>query len=127
VWKKSFAESEHAEIFRCEETSTRKGAKHDARPRQIKRISGQTRNEKSERGGRKWSHKVTERSDPPDLRKGVFKLNDPKKIADSLKRSAERSKRRKADPYRSSQSMLTFSPTAPANAFRPAARRRWTA
>jgi hypothetical protein len=54
------------------------------------------------------SHKVTERSDALDLRQGVFKLNDPTKIAASLKRSAERSKRRKADPYRSAQSMLTF-------------------
>jgi hypothetical protein len=62
----------------------------------------------AKRGGRKWSHKVTERSDALDLRGGVFKLNDPKKIAASLKRSAERSKRRKADPYRSAQSMLTF-------------------
>src|ERR687898_582582 len=59
-------------------------------------------------GGRKWSHKVTERSDALDLRQGVFKLNDPKKIAASLKRSAERSKRRKANPYRSALSMLTF-------------------
>jgi len=62
----------------------------------------------AKRGGRKWSHKVTERSDALDLRQGVFKLNDPKKIAASLKRSAERSKRRKADPFRSAQSMLTF-------------------
>jgi uncharacterized protein DUF3175 len=62
----------------------------------------------AKRGGRKWSQDVTERSDALDLRKGVFKLNDPKKIAASLKRSAERSKRRKADPYRSAQSMLTF-------------------
>jgi hypothetical protein len=38
----------------------------------------------------------------------VFRLRDPKKIAASLKRSAERSKRRKANPYRSALSMLTF-------------------
>jgi hypothetical protein len=50
----------------------------------------------------------TKRSDALDLRKGVFTLNNPKKIAASLKRSAEHSKRRKADPYRSAQSMLTF-------------------
>jgi Protein of unknown function (DUF3175) len=72
----------------------------------VRRGRGATKSAK--RGGRKWSHKVTERSDALDLRKGVFKLNDPKKIAASLKRSAERSKRRKADPYRSAQSMLTF-------------------
>jgi hypothetical protein len=43
-----------------------------------------------------------------DLRDGVFKLGDPKKIAASLKSSAEHSHRRKADPYRSALSMLTF-------------------
>jgi hypothetical protein len=43
-----------------------------------------------------------------DLRDGVFKLNDPKKIAASLKHSAEESHRRKADPFRSALSMLTF-------------------
>jgi hypothetical protein len=43
-----------------------------------------------------------------DLRHGVFKLADPKKIAASLKHSAEHSHRRKADPYRSALSMLTF-------------------
>ena len=38
----------------------------------------------------------------------IFKSNDPKKIARSLKASAERSHRRKAEPYRSAMSMLTF-------------------
>jgi hypothetical protein len=51
---------------------------------------------------------VTQESNALDLDKGVFKQRDPKKIARSLKRSAERSKRRKADPYRSALSMLTF-------------------
>jgi hypothetical protein len=51
---------------------------------------------------------VTERSDALDLRQGVFTWNDPKRIARSLKRSAESNKRRKADPYRSALSMLTF-------------------
>jgi Protein of unknown function (DUF3175) len=59
-------------------------------------------------GGRKWSARVTRESDALDLDRGVFKLNSPKRIAASLKRSAERSKRRKADPYRSALSMLTF-------------------
>lgn len=63
---------------------------------------------KARRGGRKWSRRVTERSDALDLQQGVFKQKDPKKIAASLKRSAERSHRRKADPYRSALSMLTF-------------------
>lgn len=63
---------------------------------------------KSNRKTRKWSGRVTRESDALDLEKGVFKLNDPKKIAASLKRSAERSHRRKADPYRSALSMLVF-------------------
>ena len=57
---------------------------------------------------RRWSQRVTQKSDALDLKRGVFRLNDPKRIAASLKRSAERSKRRKADPYRSALSMLTF-------------------
>lgn len=56
----------------------------------------------------KWSHKVMETSDALDLRQGVFKLRDPKAIARSLKRSAEHSKRRKAEPFRSAMSMLNF-------------------
>jgi hypothetical protein len=42
------------------------------------------------------------------LQPGVFKQTDPKKIAASLKRSAERSSRRRTAPYRSALSMLTF-------------------
>jgi len=57
---------------------------------------------------RNWSGRVTERSNALDLRKGVFTWKDPKRIAASLKRSAQASKRRKADPYRSALSMLTF-------------------
>lgn len=57
---------------------------------------------------RKWSGKVTRDSDALDLKKGVFTLSDPRKIALSLKRSAEHSHRRKASPYRSAMSMLTF-------------------
>jgi hypothetical protein len=60
------------------------------------------------RGGRRWSKHVTETSDALDLKGGVFTLRDPKKIAASLKRSAQRSKRRKTNPYRSALSMLTF-------------------
>lgn len=43
-----------------------------------------------------------------DLDRGVFTWKDPKRIARSLRRSAQQSKRRKADPYRSALSMLTF-------------------
>jgi hypothetical protein len=51
---------------------------------------------------------LTKQSDALDLKRGVFTLTDPKKIAASLKRSAERSSRRKAGAYRSALSMLTF-------------------
>lgn len=57
---------------------------------------------------KRWSQRVTDTSNALDLREGVFELDDPKAIARSLKRSAERSQRRKADPYRSAMSMLTF-------------------
>ena len=57
---------------------------------------------------RKWSARVTRESDALDLDKGVFTSESPRRIAASLKRSAERSRRRKADPYRSAISMLTF-------------------
>jgi hypothetical protein len=57
---------------------------------------------------RRWSARVTRESDALDLKRGVFTGRDPKRIAASQKRSAERSHRRKSDPYRSAQSMLTF-------------------
>jgi hypothetical protein len=57
---------------------------------------------------RKWSKDVTEHSDALDLRPHVFELEDPRDIARSLKASAEASHRRKAEPYRSAMSMLTF-------------------
>jgi hypothetical protein len=57
---------------------------------------------------RKWSQKVTRTSNALDLDHDVFALDDPRAIARSLKRSAERSTRRKSDPYRSAMSMLTF-------------------
>jgi len=57
---------------------------------------------------RRWSQRVTEKSDALDLDRGVFKLTSAKKIATSLKRSAEHSARRKSGAYRSALSMLTF-------------------
>ena len=57
---------------------------------------------------KRWSRRVTKQSDALDLDRGVFKLTSASRIAASLKRSAERSKRRKAPAYRSALSMLTF-------------------
>jgi hypothetical protein len=57
---------------------------------------------------RRWSQRVTTHSNALDLDQGVFTWKNPKRIAASLKRSAEKSRRRKAEPYRSALSMLTF-------------------
>jgi Protein of unknown function (DUF3175) len=57
---------------------------------------------------RKWSAAATENSNALDLERGVFAKNSPSAIARSLKRSAERSHRRKSAPFRSAMSMLTF-------------------
>jgi hypothetical protein len=57
---------------------------------------------------KRWSQRVTKESDALDLKRGVFKLTSAKKIAASLKRSAEQSSRRKSGAYRSALSMLTF-------------------
>jgi hypothetical protein len=57
---------------------------------------------------RRWSQRVTERSNALDLEEGVFALEDPRAIARSLKRSAERSRRRESSPFRSAMSMLVF-------------------
>jgi hypothetical protein len=57
---------------------------------------------------RRWSQRVTRESNALDLERGVFAMSDPLRIAKSLKRSAERSRRRKSSPYRSAMSMLTF-------------------
>jgi hypothetical protein len=57
---------------------------------------------------RRWSRRVTRESDALTLEKGVFTKGTPRAIARSLKRSADRSRRRKSGAYRSAMSMLTF-------------------
>ena len=56
----------------------------------------------------RWSQRVTDESNALDLEEGVFTLDDPREIARSLMRSAERSRRRKVPPFRSAMSMLVF-------------------
>ncbi len=56
----------------------------------------------------RWSQRVTRESNALDLEPGVFTMTNPRAIAESLKRSAEESARRKAEPYQSAMSMLTF-------------------
>jgi hypothetical protein len=80
-------------------TSPRKASKAPARAR---------RKTTAKRGASRWSQRVTNESDALDLEGGVFKQTSAKKIAASLKRSAEASRRRKSGAYRSALSMLTF-------------------
>jgi hypothetical protein len=56
----------------------------------------------------RWSSRVTATSNALDLEPGVFKMASAREVAQSLKRSADRSQRRKSDPFRSAMSMLTF-------------------
>jgi hypothetical protein len=63
---------------------------------------------KKKESARKWSGEVTAHSDALDLEKDIFATGNAEQIARSLKRSAERSRRRKSTPYRSAMSMLTF-------------------
>jgi hypothetical protein len=83
------------------------GSEGKAPPRRwFFRVSGGTM--KRQRRGPKWSAEVTETSDALDLEKDVFKSRSAKRIAESLKRSAEQSHQRKASPFHSAMSMLTF-------------------
>lgn len=79
-----------------------------ARTKSHRRRAAAPRRTKRSKSRGRWSARVTRESDSLDLENSVFKSSDPHKIALSLKRSAERSKRRKSAPYRSAMSMLTF-------------------
>ncbi|HEY2242878.1 MAG TPA: DUF3175 domain-containing protein, partial [Xanthobacteraceae bacterium] len=85
-------------------TSARKSAVESSY--RSRRKTSRRKSARSASRGRRWSARVTRESDALDLDRGVFTKRDPKRIAASLKRSAERSRRRKADPYRSALSML---------------------
>lgn len=88
--------------------SRKTGARNTTRLKASTRRST-TRKRSSRRAApKRWSQRVTRESDALDLKRGVFKLKDPGKIAASLKRSAEHSSRRKTGAYRSALSMLTF-------------------
>ncbi len=76
-------------------------------PKRTRAGRGRTTPRPGKRPGRYWSRDVTERSSALDLEHGVFKLA-PRQMARSLKRSAERSTRRKSSPFQSAMSMLTF-------------------
>ena len=73
-----------------------------------RRRMGMARRVRKTRPAGYWSGRVTRESHALDLEDGVFTWTDPKRIALSLKRSAEASARRKSPPYRSAMSMLVF-------------------
>ena len=81
----------------------RTSSRRNTAPRRSKRRKAALR-----KNTRYWSGRVTRESDALDLQKGVFSGSDPKRIAASLKRSAESSKRRKGSPLQSAMSMLNF-------------------
>jgi Protein of unknown function (DUF3175) len=88
-------------------------AKKSARRTSPRRTKARTkahdgRRRRTARGAKRWSQRVTRDSNALDLEAGVFTLASPRAIALSLKRSALASQRRKANPYRSALSMLTF-------------------
>jgi Protein of unknown function (DUF3175) len=64
--------------------------------------------QRSSKDNRYWSAEITRDSDALDLEHSVFTWSDPKRIARSLKSSAEASERRKAGPYQAAMSMLNF-------------------
>jgi hypothetical protein len=73
-----------------------------------KRPSSRSRAATARQGGRRWSARVTLHSNALDLQPKVFRSTNARRIALSLKRSAEHSKRRKGTRYQSAMSMLNF-------------------
>ncbi len=77
-------------------------------PRVRRKKTASAPRKKAPTAGRKWSAEVMRHSDAMDLAPGVFKLRSARAIAQSLKKSAEASRRRKSTPFRSAMSMLNF-------------------
>ncbi|WFU73011.1 DUF3175 domain-containing protein [Bradyrhizobium sp. CB2312] len=89
-------------------THSRKASTHKTARRKTSARRSTARKSTKRAAPKRWSQRVTKESDALDLKQGVFKLTSAKKIAASLKRSAEHSSRRKTGAYRSALSMLTF-------------------
>jgi hypothetical protein len=100
----------HRKAARPRKAATRKVARNSARKTNARKASSARRKSAANKKAatNRWSQRVTRESNALDLKHGVFTLRDPKRIAASLKRSAERSRRRKTGAYRSALSMLTF-------------------
>lgn len=71
-------------------------------------VKARNANTSNTKAAKQWSAQVTRESDALDLEPGVFTWKDARRIAQSLKNSADNSKRRKAAPFRSAMSMLVF-------------------
>ena len=91
-----------SKLLKARKSTTRTKARTKVRTKARGRRQG------AARGTKRWSQKVTQESNALDLERGVFTRASPHAIALSLKRSALKSQRRKANPYRSALSMLTF-------------------
>ena len=101
--------AERRKTAHARKVATRKTARKNTGKTTARKASSSRRKSAAPKTSpKRWSQRVTRESDALDLKHGVFKLTNPKKIAASLKRSAERSSRRKAGAYRSALSMLTF-------------------
>ncbi|MDR3468256.1 MAG: DUF3175 domain-containing protein [Xanthobacteraceae bacterium] len=101
-----------------------KGAKMQKKPLSHKRRARKPARRRAQAGSRRWSSRVTATSDALDLEEGVFKQRNPAAIAQSLRRSAIASRRRKSDPYRSAMSMLVFYVNRAGSNLSPAQRRK---
>ena len=101
--------AERRKSTRARKTATRRtSSKNKGKTTARKASSSRRKSSSNKASPKRWSQRVTRESDALDLKHGVFTLRDPKRIAASLKRSAEHSSRRKAGAYRSALSMLTF-------------------
>jgi hypothetical protein len=89
---------------------TARGGRRTAAARKPKATSSKASRGKTgtSKSRQRWSARVMKTSDALDIQPRAFTYDDPKKIARSLKRSAERSHRRKTGPYQSAMSMLNF-------------------
>jgi hypothetical protein len=83
-------------------------SKRKSAPRRKSKTKASPRRSANRTSKKRWSARVMRESDALDLQPKVFSGNDPKRIAASLKRSAQRSRRRKAGAYQSAMSMLNF-------------------
>jgi Protein of unknown function (DUF3175) len=105
--KRSLARKTGARKSTARRTPARRGSgKAAVRKASARKASSHRRTKRAP--PKRWSQRVTEQSDALDLKQGVFKQTSAKRIAKSLKSSAEHSTRRKSGTYRSALSMLTF-------------------